>query len=316
MGKVRALTIATSDVCLGDAVAAFLNAIAVANTRRSYAGACRRLEADFGADTVVAALDPDRAAAWFTSVWGQRSAKTFNTRLTALGSACAYWRDQGWLTGDPLVRLRARPIPTDRVRALTRPQIELVLATAAPLRDRVLWTLLYDTAARAEEALSLDVTDLDTANRCAVVTRKGGARDVIVWQTRTARLLPRLLAGRRRGPVFLTDRAARPSVALVDIDPTTGKARLSYRRAAELFEAHTTGLPGGPFTLHQLRHSALTHAAEAGASTPMLMALSGHTSVRSLVSYARVSAEALGKWQAERDPAARRNNSISPRRSR
>src|SRR3954468_2989215 len=106
-----------------------------------------------------------------------------------------------------------------------------------------LWTLLYESAARTEEALSLDITDLDTANRCAVVTRKGGARDVIVWQTRTARLLPRLLAGRRRGPVFLTDRAARPSVALADDDRTTGKARRSYRRAAELFEAHTPGLP-------------------------------------------------------------------------
>jgi integrase/recombinase XerC/integrase/recombinase XerD len=112
-----------------------------------------------------------------------------------LGSACSYWRDQGWLTGDPLVRLRTRPISADRARALTRGQVELILATAAPLRDRVLWTLLYESAARAEEALSLDVTVLDMANRCAVVIRKGGARDVIVWQTGTARLLPRMLAG-------------------------------------------------------------------------------------------------------------------------
>lgn len=130
----------------------------------------------------------------------------------------------------------------------------------------------------------------------------------VLWQTGTARLLARLLAGRKRGPVFLTDRKAKPSVALIDIDQTTGRARLSYRRAAELFERHTAELPGGPYTLHQLRHSGLTHAAEDGASTPMLMALSGHTSVRSLAKYARVSAEALGRWQAERDPAARRTS--------
>ncbi|MGH3809914.1 MAG: tyrosine-type recombinase/integrase [Pseudonocardiaceae bacterium] len=307
MGTVRALPAHSGGARLGDAVSIFLDTVAVPNTRRGYAAALHRLVADFGADTGVASLDPDRVAGWFNSVWGSRAAKTFNTRLTALGSACSYWRDQGWLAGDPLVRLRTRPISPGRVRALTRPQVELILTTAAPLRDRVLWTLLYESAARAEEALSLNVIDLDTANRCAVVTRKGGARDVIVWQTGTARLLPRMLAGRRRGPAFCTDRAARPSVALVDVDPTTGKARMSYRRAAELFQAHTAGMPGGPFTLHQLRHSALTHAAEAGASTPMLMALSGHTSVRSLATYARVSAEALSKWQAERDPAARRN---------
>lgn len=204
------------------------------------------------------------------------------------------------------MRLRTRPTPPDNSKALTRPQVQMVLASDAPLRERVLWTLLYESAARAEEVLALDVPELETINRRAVVTRKGGARDVIVWQTGTARLLPRLLVGRKTGPVFLTDRKARPSVALIDVDPATGKARLSYRRAAELFEQHTTDLPGGPFTLHQLRHSCLTHAAEDGASTPMLMALSGHTSVRSLARYARVSAEALARWQAERDPAARR----------
>jgi len=77
----------------------------------------------------------------------------------------------------------------------------------------------------------LDVPDLDTTNRCAVVTRKGGARDLIAWQTGTARLLPRMLAGRRSGPVFLTDRKARPSVAKDDVDPSTLRGRLSYRRA-------------------------------------------------------------------------------------
>jgi integrase/recombinase XerC/integrase/recombinase XerD len=36
------------------------------------------------------------------------------------------------------------------------------------------------------------------------------------------------------------------------------------------------------------------------------MALSGHTSVRSLAKYTNVSAEALGRWQASTDPAKRR----------
>ena len=56
-------------------------------------------------------------------------------------------------------------------------------------------------------------------------------------------------------------------------------------------------------TLHQLRHSAMTRDAEDGTGTPMLMARSGHTSGRSLAKYARVSAEALARHQAERDPA-------------
>lgn len=250
MGNVRAFPAPAASVRLADAVTAFLNTITVANTRRGYAIPLNRMVRDFGADSNVALLDPDRVAGWFTFVWGGCAAKTFNTRLTALGSACAYWRKQEWLAGDPLVRLRTRPVPPDNSKALTRPLVATILGSESPLRARVLWTLLYESTTRAEEVLLLDVPDLETANRRAVVTRKGGAKEVIVWQTGTARLLPRLLAGRKTGPLFLTDRKAKPSVALVDVDPNTGRARLSYRGRRKLFEQHTTDLPGGPYTLH------------------------------------------------------------------
>ena len=87
--------------------------------------------------------------------------------------------------------------------------------------------MLYETAARSAEVLRLDVGDLDMPNRRAKVRRKGGAIDTIVWQTGTARLLPRLLKGRTTGPVFLTDRRARVQLSPADIDPESGKARLS-----------------------------------------------------------------------------------------
>ena len=111
----------------------------------------------------------------------------------------------------------------------------------------------------------------------------------------------RLVKGRKAGPLFLTDRRARVELPPGDIDPASGRARLSYRQAAQLFSQATGGA-----TLHQLRHSALTHDAEDGASTPMLLAKSGHTSVASLSRYARPSAESLARWQASRDPARRR----------
>jgi integrase/recombinase XerD len=60
------------------------------------------------------------------------------------------------------------------------------------------------------------------------------------------------------------------------------------------------------FTLHQLRHSALTHESEDGTSTPMLLARSRHASVRSLERYARPGVDAVAAHVARRDPAARR----------
>jgi integrase len=100
--------------------------------------------------------------------------------------------------------------------------------------------------------------------------------------------------------VFVTDRKARVQLPAADLDPD-GHARLSYQQAAALFSDASGGA-----TLHQLRHSALTHDSEDGASTPMLMTKSGHTSVRSLAKYARPLVEALARWQEMNDPARRR----------
>ncbi len=170
--------------------------------------------------------------------------------------------------------LRRRQRAADRSRALSRADVERLLTREdIGIRERTLWRLLYETAARSAEVLRLDVGDLDLPNRKAKVRRK-------------------------TGPVFLTDRRARVQLPPCDIDPASGRARLSYRQAEDLFKAASGGT-----TLHQLRHSALTHDAEAGASTPMLMAKSGHTSVASLARYARPSAEALARWQERTDPA-------------
>jgi len=304
----------TAGPSLAEAVAAFCDTLEAWGTRRVYAGTLHGLLAELGPETPVASLtEPETAAviaAWFSERWGGRAASTYNRNLDALRSAVGYWREQDWLSADPTRALRRRRRSVDRTRALSRSEVELLLTRdEVPLRERTLWRMLYETAARAAEVLALDVEDLDLRNRRARVRRKGGAVDVIVWQTGTVRLLPRLLAGRCSGPVFLTERRARLPLAPTDLDPAGGGARLSYRRAAELFEQGTSG-----WTLHQLRHSALTHAAEAGANTSTLLAYSGHTSVASLARYARVSPDALGRWQAGRDPARRRGGDSGSRR--
>jgi integrase len=304
MGTVHRISQAAHDVTLGRAVDAYLATLGGAEqegTRRVYGRVLRRVVGEFGSGTVPGEISADRFAAWFGQQWGDRAPATWNVALDALRSAAAYWEQQGWIAADPSRMLRRRKPRPDRSRALSRGLVERLLTSAdISLRDRALWRMLYETAARSAEVLGLDVEDLDLPNRRARVRRKGGAVDVIVWQTGTARLLPRLLKGRKSGPVFVTERRARVQLPPADLDPA-GHARLSYQQAEAVFKAASGGA-----TLHQLRHSALTHDAEDGTGTPMLMARSGHTSVRSLAKYARVSAEALARHQAERDPVRRR----------
>lgn len=57
--------------------------------------------------------------------------------------------------------------------------------------------------------------------------------------------------------------------------------------------------------LHRLRYCALTHDAEGGTSTPMLLTHSRHV-WWSLEWYVRPGVGAVARYVAERDPAARR----------
>ncbi|MEO3812285.1 hypothetical protein ABGB17_25080 [Sphaerisporangium sp. B11E5] len=68
----------------------------------------------------------------------------------------------------------------------------------------------------------------------------------------------------------------------------------------------------GGWTLHQLRHSALTHEAEDGTNTPTLLARSRHASARSLERYARPSVDAVAAHVADRDPLRRRKQGTTP----
>ena len=80
----------------------------------------------------------------------------------------------------------------------------------------------------------------------------------------------------------------------------------AYTRAEYLFkQASLKETPKG-WTLHQLRHSALTHLAEEGVNLPMLMAKSGHQNLRSLQRYARPGTEAVAAMTAAHDPGRRK----------
>ncbi|MGH4011745.1 MAG: hypothetical protein ACRDTH_26870 [Pseudonocardiaceae bacterium] len=125
------------------------------------------------------------------------------------------------------------------------------------------------------------------------------------WETPTARLLPRLLASRTTGPVFLADRRApasgRRAAAPGDVDPTTRRGRLSYPRAEYLFKqasiAHDPH--GAGYTLHQLRHSGLTHLAAKGRTAPELQAKSRHRHLGTLGRYVQLGEEISARITAE-----------------
>jgi integrase len=191
------------------------------------------------------------AAALRVRVAGPR---TLNRELSALRSAAGWWLDRGWISRDPAAGLQRRAHSHAALPPLSGPQVAAVLGLRMGLREQALWRLLYDSGWPVGQALALDAGAVDLAARCA----RGGAGPARPWCPETADLISWLLVGRRSGPLFLTDRRAPPRVPAADVCPMTGRARMSYRRAAEIFTATTRPLDpsGRGWTLHQLSAAA------------------------------------------------------------
>ena len=162
---------------LQEAANAFLDHHDLArSTRRVYRASLASLVAELDPATAVGELSGSMLAGWFRGRYAAVAPATWNRELATLRAAVSWWCRRGWLAVDPTDALERRRERVDRTRALTRGQLERLFARRdLPLRERTLWRLLYETAARANELLALDVEDLDLANRRARVHSKGGA---------------------------------------------------------------------------------------------------------------------------------------------
>nr|WP_244940688.1 site-specific integrase [Actinoplanes teichomyceticus] len=224
---------------LGPAVAEFLAPRSPA-TARAYGQTLHRIARLAGERTPLADLTPTRLTEIVALSWPDVSPRTWNRHVAAIRSFTAW-------SGDPSLAatLRPRPLPTadpggpasgpGRGAAAMSDRPAAGGASGAPaLRERVLWCLLRESAAKVGAVLALNVEDLDLDDR--------SARDkTIVWRSGTARLLPELIAGRTRGPLFLSERRPGPGrpPAAADLCPETGRRRLSYERAAYLCKRMT-----------------------------------------------------------------------------
>lgn len=301
-GAVTAIT--GTGRTLGAAADAFLSVPRPDTTARTYAGTLERLADRLCRDRPLASVADEELAAAANELWGHLAPRTWNRHVATVRSFTSWCRAHGWPAGDLYLSADRRAVAADDSKAIPLPHLERLWGNRKiPLRERALWRLLYDSAARAGEVLGLDVPDLDLANRNARARVKGGDTHLLHFQTAAARLLSKLTAGREAGPVFLTERraASHRVTAAADLDPGSGRARLSYEMAEQLFKQATKGK-----TLHQLRHSRLTHLGDQNVSAPLLMAISGHKQLSTLQQYVKPSQDAVAKLMADTDPDRRR----------
>lgn len=162
-----------------------------------------------GGDRPVTDLDAGLVAAVFEELWTDRAAATWNTRRVAIRAFATWCADRWPLAEDPLAAAPARRQGTDNARSTPYADLEeLWRRRGVPIREKTLWRMLYETAARASEVLALDVEDPDRACRRARIRSKGGDTDMVVWAAHRPPLGP--LPRRPRPRPAVPDRVEDP----------------------------------------------------------------------------------------------------------
>jgi site-specific recombinase XerD len=273
-------------------------------TRRAY-GADLRQFASWAASQGLApqTVDPRGVRRYIARLSERHAAATTTARkLAALRTFFRGLREHGLITQNPadLVSTPRRASHLPRVlkaRELRRLLESIPASSALEQRDRALFELAYACGLRAEELVSLKVSDVDHDAEQLRVEGKG----------RKTRFLPVGEEALRALGVYL--RGARPALGRGEAQEALFLSKSGHplstsdvRRRLRAWSARA-GIAGG-LSPHALRHSFATHLLEGGADLRTIQELLGHASVSTTQVYTRVESSGLRRAYARSHPRA------------
>ncbi|MFR9774033.1 hypothetical protein [Nocardia sp. SC052] len=152
---------------------AFLDTLTPGNTRRAYTVAVVKTVDQLdgrdpdglpGPSRALASVTDDEIGAALETLWGQAAVNTWNARRAAVAKWLSWCREQGWdAPAVPASAARSTP-PDSETPVRSRTAIDRLIARRdVGLREKTLWRMLYETCARTEELLQLNLEDLDLA---------------------------------------------------------------------------------------------------------------------------------------------------------
>lgn len=208
---------------------------------------------------------------------------------------------RGWLATSPVVGVRAPKKARKLPRAMDIDQTAQFLALAGDdwlsCRDRAILELFYSSGLRLAELVSLNLGDLDIADRTLTVTGKG----------RKTRTLPVGSMALKAMVVWLGQRAAVAAVGETALFITHRGGRIGPRAVQQ--RLHVLSVRQGmaePVHPHMLRHSFASHLLESSTDLRAVQELLGHASLSTTQIYTHLDFQHLAKVYDSAHPRARR----------
>jgi site-specific recombinase XerD len=208
-------------------------------------------------------------------------------KLSAVKAFVRFLMRQGRLAVDPTLGLEAPYRRKKLPKAISQAQAEALLDQVpvgkTPLRDKAILELAYGAGLRASELVSVNVRDLDLAEKRVVVRGKGNKERVAVFGGPCVVALTEYFRSERVAPV---------NEPAAFTNPQGG--RLTARSVQNIIKrwALACGLPPD-VSPHTLRHSFATHLLDGGADLKTVQQLLGHESLATTQIYTHISIERL-----------------------
>ena len=232
------------------------------------------------------------------------SAATPNQRLAVIKSLARYTaieRPEFLDQATQILAIKQKKTPAADISHLTGDEVKALLtepdpATRRGLRDTVLLSTLYDTAARVQEIWDLNTSDIRAARPMVVTLRgKGSKTRRVPLMDPTARLVQD----------YLHQRAPHRGIR-ADADPLFNgpeQTRLTRWGVTKILARHVQSLrrrdpgyaAGLNVTPHVIRRTRAMHLLQAGVNLIYIRDLLGHADVSTTEIYARADAEAKRK---------------------
>ena len=252
--------------------------------------------------TTLLAARQDDVEAYLAGQYRRKAkATSIARRLSSLRRFYALQVQQGTVTADPTLRVRAPKLPRRLPKNLTEAQVEAVLAgpdveDALGLRDRAMLETLYATGLRVSELVGLKLGQVSLDMGVVRVLGKGSkerlvplGEEAIAWLKRyLAEVRPALAGAARSDALFLTTRHAAM---------TRQAFWMLIKRCAV-----RAGVPAASVSPHVLRHAFATHLLNHGADLRVVQLLLGHADITTTTIYTHVARERLKKLHAQHHP--------------
>lgn len=226
--------------------------------------------------------------------WAHLSLASRNRKAATLKSFFSWAFDEGLTERDLSLQITSPKVPKKLPHFLSVDEALSVLKSfdthkEIPLREKVLFLLLYGGGLRVSEACNLRWSEVQLTQQALRVKGKGSKERVVVLPSLTAKVLQRW----KKESSF--------------DEFVFGEKPLNTRTAYEM--VRQSGIRAGllkPLHPHALRHSFATHLLSSGANLRTLQEMLGHESLQATEKYTHLGIDQLARTMEEMHPLGKK----------